>query len=123
VAVQAGLATLDKLRRPGVYEQLEQSGARVQSAFEDAARRHKVPLVVQRVGSMLTPFFSAGPVRSWTDAARCDTAAFGRFHQALIANRVYWPPSQFEAGFISTTHDEATFQLLERAVDSAFKSV
>jgi glutamate-1-semialdehyde 2,1-aminomutase len=123
VAVQAGLTTLDKLARPGVYEQLEQAGARLQKAFEDGAKKYRVPLTVQRVGSMLTPFFLDGPVRSWTDAARCDTAAFGRFHQALIQERIYWPPSQFEAGFVSTTHDEVTFQRLERALDSAFKNV
>jgi glutamate-1-semialdehyde 2,1-aminomutase len=77
---------------------------------------------VQRVGSMLTPFFTDGAVRSWPDAARCDTARFGRFHRALIEQHIYWPPSQFEAGFVSTTHDEVTFQRLERALDSAFKN-
>ncbi|HEX5658113.1 MAG TPA: glutamate-1-semialdehyde 2,1-aminomutase, partial [Polyangiales bacterium] len=123
VAVQAGLTTLEKLRRPGVYEQLEQAGARLEKAFEEGAKKYDVALTVQRVGSMLTPFFTGGPVRSWDEASRCDTAAFGRFHQALIAQQIYWPPSQFEAGFISTTHDEVTFQRLERALDSAFKNV
>jgi glutamate-1-semialdehyde 2,1-aminomutase len=123
VAVQAGLATLEKLARPGVYERLEEGGARLERAFADAAKKHGVKLTVQRVGSMLTPFFTDGAVRSWPDAARCDTAAFGRFHQSLIQQHIYWPPSQFEAGFVSTTHDEVTFQRLERALDGAFKSV
>ena len=120
VAVQAGLATLSKLSAPGFYERLEQLGARLQAAFTEGAKRHGVDLTVQRVGSMITPFFTKGPVHSWTDAARCDTARFGRFHRALIENKVYWPPSQFEAGFISISHDEAAFQRTERAVSTAF---
>jgi glutamate-1-semialdehyde 2,1-aminomutase len=123
VAVQAGLTTLEKLKRPGVYEQLEEVGARVEKAFEQAAKKHGVPLTVQRVGSMLTPFFTRGPVRSWDEASKCDTAAFGRLHQSLIAQHIYWPPSQFEAGFVSTTHDEGTFQRLESALDNAFKNI
>lgn len=123
VAVQAGLATLAKLRDPAVYEKLEQSGARLERAFVEGARRHGVALTVQRVGSMITPFFIEGPVRSWSDAARCDTARFGRFHRALLEHGVYWPPSQFEAGFISIAHDEAAFARTEQAVESAFKTL
>ena len=91
--------------------------------MRDAAKKRGVDVVVQRVGSMLTPFFTRTPVRSWTDAAKCDTAAFGRLHQALIAQKVYWPPSQFEAGFVSITHDEAALERTERALASAFASV
>jgi len=123
VAVQAGLATLAKLRGEGVYEKLEQQGERLERAFVDAARRAKVELTVQRVGSMLTPFFTNAEVRSWPDAARCDTAGFGRFHRALIEQGVYWPPSQFEAGFASLAHDEVTFARTEQALAKAFKAV
>lgn len=123
VAVQAGLATLAKLKAPGLYDRLEQAGARLEAAFRDAAKKNDVPLTVQRVGSMLTPFFTSGPVRSWTDASRCDTARFGRMHNALIAQHVYWPPSQFEAGFVSIAHDEATFTRTEQALHSAFKNL
>ena len=121
VAVQAGLATLAKLQAPGVYDTLESHGARLEQIFVQAAKRAHVDLTVQRVGSMLTPFFRKGPVRNWVDAAASDTARFGTFHRALIEQGVYWPPSQFEAGFISLTHDEAAFERTERAVSSAFK--
>jgi glutamate-1-semialdehyde 2,1-aminomutase len=123
VAVQAGRETLRKLRADGVYERLEAIGARVERAFVDAAKRASEPLVVQRVGSMLTPFFSAQPVRCWTDAARCDTGRFGRFHRALLVQGVYWPPSQFEAGFVSLAHDEPALARTERALHEAFKSL
>jgi glutamate-1-semialdehyde 2,1-aminomutase len=123
VAVQAGLATLRRLAEPGFYERLEAIAARVEAAFVTAAKAHGHKLVVQRVGSMLTPFFTDGPVRSWDDASRCDTAKFGRFHRALIQRGIYWPPSQFEAGFVSISHDEAALQRTEHAVRSAFGSL
>ncbi|MDB4974829.1 MAG: hemL [Myxococcaceae bacterium] len=123
VAVQAGLATLAKLSTPGFYEKLDALGERLQQAFVDGAKRASIDLTVQRVGSMLTPFFTRAKVRSWTEAAACDTARFGKFHRALIEQGVYWPPSQFEAGFISITHDEAAFARTERAISSAFKSL
>jgi glutamate-1-semialdehyde 2,1-aminomutase len=61
---------------------------------------------VQRVGSMITLFFTQGPVRSWADAKECDTKAFGRWHGAMLEQSVYWPPAQFEAAFVSAAHTE-----------------
>ncbi len=120
LAVAAGLATLELCRGAGVYESLEAASSRVEDALVDAARAAGVPLRVQRVGSMLTPFFTDHPVRSWDDAARSDTARFGRWHAAMLANGVYWPPSQFEAGFVSTAHDDAALERTERAARAAF---
>jgi glutamate-1-semialdehyde 2,1-aminomutase len=122
VAVQAGLTTVRALKAAGTYDKLEQLGARLEQAFVDGAKKAKLQLVVQRVGSMLTPFFSATPVRSWDDAAKCDTQAFGKFHRALIQNGMYWPPSQYEAGFISLAHDEAALTRSERAIFAACKA-
>ena len=56
---------------------------------------------------MITMFFTKGPVRSFTDAVKSDTARFGRWHQSMIAKKQYWPPSQYEAAFLSTAHSEA----------------
>jgi glutamate-1-semialdehyde 2,1-aminomutase len=56
---------------------------------------------------MITLFFTKGPVRSWNDAKQCDTAAFGRWHAAMLARGMYWPPAQFEAAFVSGAHSEA----------------
>ncbi len=123
VAVQAGLATLKKLKAEGIYEQLDALGARLEAAFVEAAKAAKVPLTVQRVGSMLTPFFSSQPIRNWTDASRCDTKAFGSFHRALLQEGVYWPPSQYEAGFVSLAHDERALQRVEGALRNAFRSL
>jgi glutamate-1-semialdehyde 2,1-aminomutase len=64
-----------------------------------------VAVQVQRIGSMLTVFFREGPVRSWSDAVASDTKRFAAWHAALLEGGVYWPPSQFEAAFVSAAHD------------------
>jgi glutamate-1-semialdehyde 2,1-aminomutase len=123
LAVASGLATLELLREPGVYEKIEAASVVVESIFREAAAASKVELRVQRVGSMLTPFFSSGPVRNWGDADKCDRKRFGRFHRALLDRGVYWPPSQFEAGFVSLAHDNAALELTRQAVTEALRAV
>ncbi len=124
LAVAAGLATLDLLRRPGTYERLEALGAEVEGIFRDAAARASVPCTLQRVGTMLTVFFTEGPVRSWDDAARCDRARFARFHRTLLEHGVYFPPSQFEAAFVSLAHDDdAALETTRRAAEAAFAAL
>jgi glutamate-1-semialdehyde 2,1-aminomutase len=123
LAVAAGLATLALLREPGVYEKLEASAAALESIFREAAQAAGIALQVQRVGSMVTPFFASAGVHSWSDAAKSDRARFGRFHRALLNHGVYWPPSQFEAGFVSLAHDEQALAKTRRAVTEAMRTL
>jgi len=102
VAVSAGLATLELLD-DALYARLESLGARLQKGLENSLEN----ACVQRAGSMLTVFFGATQVRSWDDAKKCDTARFAEWHKSLLGRGVYWPPSQFEAAFISAAHTEA----------------
>ena len=105
IAVNAGLSTLAELDERS-YERLEALGSRLQTGLERVLRDTATPAVVQRVGSMLTLFFHRGPVRSWLDAVASDTQRFGSFHRGLVTRGVYWPPSQFEAAFISLAHTD-----------------
>ncbi len=107
LAVTAGLVTLERLDAPGTYERLEELGARLEAGMASALRETATPGCVQRVGSMLTLFFHPGPVTDFRAAAAADTARFSRFHAGLLAGGVYWPPSQFEAAFLSLAHTEA----------------
>lgn len=111
LATAAGLAVLGELARPGVYARLEESGA----ALEEALRDSGAPVTVNRVGSMLTPFFTPGPVTAYDEATACDTEAYARFARALLEDGVYPPPSQFEAWFTGLAHGE---QELARARDA-----
>ncbi len=106
VAVSAALALLQHLDA-FVYEKLEGLGARLEAGLASGAAKAGLDVCVQRVGSMITPFFTKGPVRTFADAVKSDTARFGVWHQAMLAKGQYWPPSQYEAAFISAAHDAA----------------
>lgn len=115
IAVSAGLATLARLE-PDLYARLEALGARLELGLRRALESKGVVGCVQRVGSMLTLFFRAGPVRSWTDASESARERFAAWHRGLLSRGVYWPPSQFEAAFISGAHTEAD---IDRTIDAA----
>jgi len=121
VAVTAGLVTLERLEAPGSYARLEALGARLEAGMTSALRETKTAGCVQRVGSMLTLFFRASPVTDFRSALGSDTARFSRFHAALLAEGVYWPPSQFEAAFLSLAHTEADIDRTLAVVRSALE--
>jgi glutamate-1-semialdehyde 2,1-aminomutase len=78
-----------------------------------------VPVTVNRVGSMFTCFFTHDPVTDYASAKRSDTGKFARFFRSLLERGVYFPPSQFEAAFVSTAHSEADVTLtLEAAAEA-----
>jgi glutamate-1-semialdehyde 2,1-aminomutase len=106
LAVSAGLATLEHLTPP-VYDLLEALGARLEAGLDRALLETETVGTVQRVGSMLTLFFRPGRVRSYADAGESNRERFAAFHAGLLSRGVYWPPSQFEAAFVSAAHTEA----------------
>jgi glutamate-1-semialdehyde 2,1-aminomutase len=105
LAMAAGLWTLQRLT-PRLYRGLARLGGRLAAGLADAARAADVPLQVNAVGSLLTPFFTRGAVRDFRSAAASDTEAYGRFFQGMLARGIYPPPSQFEAWFLSAAHTE-----------------
>jgi glutamate-1-semialdehyde 2,1-aminomutase len=122
VAVTAGLTTLAQLS-PALYEHLEAIGARLEAGLARGLRDANVPGVVQRVGSMLTLFFSDGPVLNWSDADRCDRKRFASWHRGLLERGVYWPPSQFEAAFLSREHSTDDIDQIVDAAAAALKAL
>ena len=120
LAMAAGLATLDVLSRPGVWESAASWAARAAAVLTQAAAHAGVPLTVQLMGTMFTPFFSAEPVRNFADAKRADRDAYNQFFHALLEGGVYMPPSAFEAAFSSTVHGDAELEVLEAAVGAAW---
>jgi len=121
VAVSAGLATIERLD-PALYTRLEALGARLEAGLVAASKKSAVETCVQRVGSMITMFFTAGPVRTFADAVKSDTARFGRWHRAMIARGQYWPPSQYEAAFLGAAHDEALIDATVTAAGEALEA-
>lgn len=121
LAVAAGLKTLELLRQPGIYDKLETLGARLEAGLAGAAREASVPVTINRVGSMFTLFMSATPVTDYASAKRADTRRFAAFFRALVERGIYFPPSQFEAAFISTAHTEDDIEQTIEAARSAFR--
>jgi glutamate-1-semialdehyde 2,1-aminomutase len=121
LAMAAGIATLSHLRNHAnaIYPHLEETAKAVFEGVAAEARRQGIPLTLNRVGSMGTWFFTPGVVTNYTQAAQSDTAAFGRFHRAMIERGVWLPPSQFEAAFVSAAHGEAE---VAATIDAAAQS-
>ncbi|HET9181975.1 MAG TPA: glutamate-1-semialdehyde 2,1-aminomutase [Candidatus Angelobacter sp.] len=121
LAMAAGLATLRHLHQhPEIYEQLEKQSAALAEGVLAKARRERVPLSVNRVGSMLTWFFQLGPVHDWDTASKSDTQAFAGFHRAMLDRGIYLPPSQFEALFVSAAHTDGDIARTVEAAGHAF---
>ncbi|MGD0097038.1 MAG: glutamate-1-semialdehyde 2,1-aminomutase [Terracidiphilus sp.] len=123
LAMAAGIATLNYLREHAgeVYPQLEATSKAVAEGVAAEAAKAGVAVTTNRVGSMWTWFFTADEVTDYEQAARSDTAAFGRFHNAMLSQGVWLPPSQFEAAFLSTAHGEAEVAVTIAAAGEAFK--
>jgi len=112
LAMAAGLATIQYLEEHSeeVYPHLEAMAKILAEGVLDEARKGGVAMTLNRVGSMWTWFFTAGPVRDYEEAAKSDTTAFGRFHRAMLDRGVWLPPSQFEAAFLGYAHAEEDVQ-------------
>lgn len=122
VAMAAGIATLEHLQDTGAYERLESLGARLEAGLVGVAGAAEVALRVQRVGSMLTPFFLRDPATDETSAKISDAAAYGRFFHGLLERGIYPPPSQFEAWFMSLAHIEEDVDAVVGAAREALEA-
>ncbi len=124
LAMAAGIATLDYLiaHKVEVYSKLESLSKQLTEGVATAAREAGIALTTNRCGAMWTWFFTAGPVSNYDQAATSDTAAFGRFHNHLLNNGIWLPPSQFEAAFLSTAHTEADIAQTVSVAREAFNN-
>ena len=116
LAVIAGITTLELLRQPGVYEDLEERSSALELGLVEAARDAGVEVRSNRVGSMLCSFFTPEKVTDYATACSSNTARFAAFFAAMLERGVYLAPSQFEAAFVSLAHGQ---EEIERTVDAA----
>jgi glutamate-1-semialdehyde 2,1-aminomutase len=125
LAVAAGLATLRVLREEAEagrdpYARLERSAGRLANGLAAAAKEAGVPHRINRVGAMLTLFFTDQPVTDFTSAKTSDTERFGAWFRDMVDEGVAWPPSQFEAAFVSLAHTDAD---IDATIEAARKSL
>ena len=123
LAMTAGIETLNILSNPQIYRQLEERTAALQDGIAEEACKACIPLSISRAGSLLTVFFTEADVTDYESACKSDTALFARFFHRLLNNGIYWPPSRFEAAFVSLAHSPHDIAATIRAAGKALKTL
>jgi len=123
VAVAAGTAMLDLLRFESPYKRMTQLAEYMCEGLRRVSLRSGVPLRIQSVGSMFTPFFLEGEVVDYASAMKADKAAYGRYFHGMLKRGVYLPPAQWEAAFVSYAHTERDLNIAIGAAAEAFQEV
>jgi glutamate-1-semialdehyde 2,1-aminomutase len=120
IAVAAGLKTLQLIQAPGFYEQLTAKTERLAKGLSAAARETNVPFVADSVGGMFGLYFADKVPGSFAEVTKSDIARFNRFFHRMLDAGVYFAPSAYEAGFVSSAHDDAILDETIAAARSAF---
>jgi glutamate-1-semialdehyde 2,1-aminomutase len=123
LAMAAGIATLRALleQKETLYAGLDATTSAIADGVAMLAAEQGIAMTTNRVGSMFTWFFTPEKVTDFSSAATSDTAAFGRFHRAMLERGIWLPPSQFEAAFVSAAHGEAEVALILEAAREALR--
>ncbi len=116
LAMSAGIATLNALADPGVYDRLEQAGARLEAGLRSAAEDSEQSIYMARLGSVLTAFFTPGPVTDFASAVASDKDRFAAYFHSMLEKGIYLAPSQFEAVFVSLAHSSED---IDRTIEAA----
>lgn len=120
VAMAAGIATLRELRRPGTYEKLEDLSARLETGLTQAAGKGGVAATMNRVGSMLSPFFTDRAVRNFNDAASSDADLYAAWFRGMLERGFYFAPSKWESAFVSVVHGRTEIDDTIAAAEEVF---
>jgi glutamate-1-semialdehyde 2,1-aminomutase len=110
LAMAAGLAQLRELERINGWKVLDELGARFEQLARKASENVKMLITLHRIGSMFCLFFARGPIVDLAGAQRSDLKMFAKFFHACLKRGIYFAPSQFETGFISTAHSPEDFE-------------
>ena len=123
LAMAAGIATLEVIdAEPDFYPKLEAASSRIESALRDAAGEAGIAVTINRVGSMITVFFTEHMVIDFDTAKTSDTTRFAKYFRSMLENGIYLAPSQFETCFVSSAHTEADIEKTLAAARQAFEA-
>ena len=123
VAMVAGLAVVSELSKPGVYDELEHKGARLEAGLRTAVEEAGVDAYLTRVGSMSCLFFTGAEVVDWASASTCDTDRYAAYFRQMLGSGVTIAPSQFEATFVSLAHSNEDIDFMVAAASKALASL
>lgn len=119
----AGIACLEVLQTPGVYEEMDRLGAMLEKGILDAAEKHGITITVNRIKGALTVYFTDQKVENYKQAEQSDGEMFGRFFKLMLSRGINLAPSKFEAWFLTTEHKEQDILETIDAVDYAFSQL
>jgi len=123
IAVAAGIATLRKVQAPGFYERLAAIARSLCDGLVEGAQRYDVPFSACSVGGMFGLYFRSAPPSTYAEVMQCDKEAFKRFFHAILAKGIYFAPSAYEAGFVSTAHSNADIAATTAAAEAVFETM
>ena len=123
LAMTAGIATLRALESTQIWDSLEKNAEKLTYEIGQAAKEAGIPIQQTRVGSMFSLFFTKSPVTNWSTAKESDAKLFSFFFHAMLKSGIYLAPSQYEASFISTTHDDTVLEESVQIIKKVFKSM
>lgn len=125
IAMTAGLAQMDALCEPGLYEALADKTKRVAQGFKAAADKHGIPLNITYAGGMFGFFFTedTAPMTSFAQVTQCNMEHFRHFYHAMLDEGIYLAPSAYEAGFLSMAHGDEEIEYTLAAVDRIFAAM
>ena len=123
LAMTAGKVTLQALQDPQIWSEMERRAQALENGIREAVDSSDVPIYQTRVGTMFSMFFVEQPVHDWPEVKASDVERFGRYFQAMLAQGVYLAPSQFEAGFLSSVHDDEVIRHSIEATATAMQTL
>lgn len=123
LATAAANATLDILAGPGTYEKLESSGVMLEEGFVKAGKKAGIDIVINRVGSIMSCFFTNKPIENFADVQGTDIKQFKRFFAEMLKQEIYLAPSAYEAMFISLAHTGGDIEKTIEAAEISFKKI
>jgi len=123
LAMAAGIATLQELQKPGLYEALDETSAQLAEGLAQAAADAGIPVQVDRVGSMLGMYFTDQPVHDFEDAKTSDLERFTAYYQGMLQRGIYLAPSQFEAAFVSAAHSTVDIEATVNAAAEVMRTL
>ena len=123
LAMAAGLRQLQILKEKSPYEELDQKGAKLEKGMKELIEKYGIKATVNRVGSMITMFFTDKEVKNFADAKSSDLELFNKFYKLMLEKGIYLAPSQFEASFLSTAHSDEDIATTLSAIEDTFKQL
>ena len=123
LAMRAGIATLDQLNKPGLYERIEKLSSAFVAGLREILRKEKIPAQVNAIASLATLFFTEKPVKNYADAKSSDTARYTAYFRSMLDRGIFLAPSQFEASFVSAAHTDANIEFALKAAHTSLKQL